>query len=150
MRILGVFSTAKHSICLTNPKLFKYFCHADHFIKKKKILICFSNLPCFPDLFVQLISCNIRWGIHQGWTNQSVLRMGPPDALNCSLGMPLSLLVGKSACWSRAQSRQGSRLHAAFPCCSPCPGGAGVPREWNYAYNWRSYVSKLTYDLLSL
>lgn len=133
MRILVVFTIAKHSIFLTNPKLFKYFCHEDHFIKKKNILIFFSKLPHFPDLFVQLVSCNIRWGIHQGWTNQPVLRMEPPDALNCPLGMPLPLLppspgrgnqpAGAGLKADRAVGYKQPSLDAAHA------GGAGVPRE---------------------
>lgn len=67
MRILGVFTTAKHSLCLKN--LFKYFCHADHFIKKKKILFfqttMFSWCVCS--------ACKLQYQMgHSSRVNQSV------------------------------------------------------------------------------
>lgn len=66
--------------------------------------------------------------------------MGPPDALNCPLGMPLSRLPLYPA-WGNQPAGTGLKAGRVAGCTQPslttgsCPGGAGIPKELNHASN---------------
>lgn len=154
MRILGVFTTVKHSICLTNPKPFKYFSHADHFIKKKKILVCFSKIGMFSWSVCSADRLQYQMGLSSR-VNQPVCaedgtsrcpELPPGNATVPAASLPSQ---GNPACWNRAQSRQGSRLHTAFHCFHVLVGLGSPGSETMPLTSEAVYHSSGTYDLLS-
>jgi len=49
--------------------------------------------------------------------------------------------LGKSACWSRAQGRQGNRLHAAFPCYRFMPWWGWDPQGTKSCLQQGKYIN---------